>query len=275
MTAHTIEEALDAFELIAGVGSEANRQACAMSLLAWVNGDEWGDAMSCAHPLIRSLVIRANDAPDTTAKDRAELVRLGEHGVIETWWVPTEVVVAALAVEDGLDPFGPLDTAKRVLTLVADWKASTDKVRPDLRGADLGGAYLGGAYLRGADLRGADLRGAYLRGAYLRGAYLGDANLMDANLMDANLMDANLRYANLRGADLRGADLRGAYLGGADLGGAYLGGAYLGGAYLGDAYLGDANLRGANLGGARGDQYTVLPDGYRVTADGIIVRRAA
>ena len=161
MTVHTIDEALDTFELIAGVGSETSRQACAMSLLAWVNGDEWTDAMSCAHPLIRSLVIRANDDAGTTAEDRAELVRLGEHGVIDTWWVPTEVIVAALAVERDLEPLGVLDGAKRVLTLVADWKVSTDKVRPDLHGANLQGANLYGANLQGANLHGANLYGAF------------------------------------------------------------------------------------------------------------------
>jgi hypothetical protein len=78
-----------------------------------------------------------------------------------------------------------------------------------------------------------DLRGADLRGAYLR----------DANLRGANLIDAYLRDAYLRGADLTGADLDGAY------------------------------LDGANLRGARGNDYTLLPKGYKVV-DGYVVRKA-
>ena len=88
-----------------------------------------------------------------------------------------------------------------------------------------------GANLRGANLYGADLRGANLRGADISGA----------NLRGANLRGADLRRANLRGADLRGADLRG------------------------------ANLYGANLRGAGGDRFTILPDGWKVDADGWVV----
>ena len=141
---HTIDEALDTFELIAGIGSETGHKACTMSLLAWVNGDEWTDAMSCAHPLIRQQVILANDAPWTTPEDRAELVRLGEHGVIDTWWVPTGVVVWALGQTGSREePPTQLQRVVGMLKAVSAWKI--DKTRPDLAGAYLAGADLAGA----------------------------------------------------------------------------------------------------------------------------------
>ena len=88
----------------------------------------------------------------------------------------------------------------------------------------------------------------------------------------------SLRNAYLLGAYLLGADLTGADLGGADLRNAYLTGAHLTGAYLTDANLWDADLsgahlRGANLTDARGNEYTVLPKGYKVV-DGYVVMEA-
>lgn len=38
--AHPIDQALADFELISGVGAEADKQACAMTLLAFVCGEE-------------------------------------------------------------------------------------------------------------------------------------------------------------------------------------------------------------------------------------------
>ena len=87
-----------------------------------------------------------------------------------------------------------------------------------------------------------------------------------ANLYGANLYGANLYRANLSGANLSGADLSGANLYGADLSGANLYRADLSGA---DLY--GADLSGANLYRARGDQYTTLPDGWKVDADGWVV----
>ena len=182
MTTHTIDEALTEFELIQGSkGSEAEKKACAMSLLAWVHGDEWTDAMSCAHPLIRSLVIVANDDDHTTTEQRVELVRKGEHGVINTWWVPTEVILSALIRERDAEPLSTIDTALTVLDFVAAWKASDEREKPNLAGADL-------------------------TGANLTGANLADANLTLADLADANLADANLTGANLAGANLARAE---------------------------------------------------------------------
>ena len=68
-----------------------------------------------------------------------------------------------------------------------------------------------------------------------------------------SLRGANLWSANLWSADLTGADLRGANLRNADFGNAY--------------------LTGANLRNARGNEYTVLPKGYKVV-DGYVVREA-
>ena len=122
-----------------------------------------------------------------------------------------------------------------------------------LRDADLSRADLGGANLSGADLWNANLIGANLTDAYL-----GGADLSSANLRDANLWDANLTGADLTGANLWSANLTDAYLSRADLGG---------------ADLWNANLSGANLTDARGNEYTVLPKGYKVV-DGYVVMEA-
>jgi hypothetical protein len=197
MTARTVDEALGKFRLVPGAGSESEGTACVMTALAWTAGEAWTDHPQCAHPILASLAIRANDAAETTPEQRAEIVKAGATGIIDTWWVPTTVVLACLSLSRDPDPV--VETVATVAK-VADWK-SGPKERPYLRGANLRGAYLTGAYLTGANLTGAYLTGAYLTGAYLTGAYL-------------------------RGAYLRGADLRGAYLTGANLTGAYLTGAY-------------------------------------------------
>jgi hypothetical protein len=254
VSAHTIDEALK-FKLIAGAGSEDEGTACVMTALSWVAGEAWSDRPACAHPLLASLAIRANDADGTTTIQRRALLRAGVDGIIDTWWVPAEVILHCLAAAEG-------DGVKRTVNLlknVAKWKATSPKAMPDLRGADLGGANLRDANLRGtnlgyANLRGTNLGGANLRGADLRGAYLRYADLGGAYLGGAYLRDADLRGADLGGANLEGADLRGADLRGADLGGANLGGANLGGANLGDAL---------NL---------TLPPGWKLNASGLAVR---
>ena len=164
--AHPVEEGLSRFTLISGVGN-GKQTACAMSLLNWMwrNGDDWTDAPDCAHPIIRAAVIAANDAPSTTPEMRAELVRLGERGVLDTWWVPTEVVVASLAAERDAEPPSPYGRAVACLQRVAVWKETRE--RPYLAGADLAGADLAGANLVGANLVRANLAGANLAGANL------------------------------------------------------------------------------------------------------------
>ena len=89
--------------------------------------------------------------------------------------------------------------------------------------------------LRGAVLRGADLRGAVLSRAVLSGADLSRADLSDADLSRAVLSDA----------------------------------------VLSDADLSDADLSGAGLSGARGNKWTMLPDGWQVTGAGAIERVAS
>ena len=106
-----------------------------------------------------------------------------------------------------------------------------------------------------------------LYGANLYGADLTRANLYGADLTSADLTSADLRGANLTSADLRGADLRGANLRGANLTGANLTGAD-----LSDADLSGANLTGANLRDARGNEYTRLPDGWKVNDSGLVVK---
>src|SRR5208282_2112031 len=155
MIVHTIDEALSQFELIAGVG-DAEKTACAMTLLAWMAGREWTDHPECAHRLIANIVIKANDTNDTTPEMRAELVKLGQEGVLDTWWIPGSVIAKAQA--------GPkvdvYKRAERLLKNIAAWKV--DKKQPDLSGANLYGANLRGADLSKSNLYGADLRGAKL-----------------------------------------------------------------------------------------------------------------
>src|SRR5438552_229932 len=222
LTKTKITKGLKDFELIAGVGSEASKQACAMTLLAFLNGRGWVDHPDCASHLIADNVIRANDDSDTTPEMRAELVQAGAEGVLDTWWVPSEVVLAGLTGEGG-----QFERTMRLLAFVAKWKKN--KERPDLRAAHLSGANLQGANLQGASLSEANLGGADLRGANLSGAHLQGADLRGANLSGAHLQGADLRGANLSGADLHRANLHGANLREANLHRADLRGAYLGG----------------------------------------------
>ena len=179
--AHPIEEALSRFTLIGGVG-DGKQTACAMSLLNWIWGDsnKWTDSPECVHPLIRVVVITANDASDTTPEMRAELVRLGERGALDTWWVPDVVVTASLAAPIGADPPGDYDRAVGCLVRIAAWKDAPVHERPNLADATLAGADLTRATLAGADLTRATLAGATLVGANLARANLTDAYLTGA-----------------------------------------------------------------------------------------------
>src|SRR5665213_215586 len=196
-TAHTLEAALSIFHLVPGsVGSEGGKQACARSMLSWIKGEPWGDAPGCAHPILNQQIIAANDADDTTEEMQQELVRAGCNGLLDTWWVPTEVVVWALSSERGQAPPTVYGRALTAMRRVGDWKDAPERERPHLSGANLTGAnltdaYLAGAYLARADLSGANLTGADLSDANLSGAYLSDADLTGANLVHANLVRAN------------------------------------------------------------------------------------
>jgi hypothetical protein len=248
----TVDEALAEFTLIGSAGSEAEKTACAMTLLAWLDEcDEWTDHPQCAHRLITDQVIRANDPTDSTPEMRAELVRLGIDGVLDTWWIPTEVLVWTLSGERG-EEITQYDRTVRALQRVIAWKG--DKQRPDLTRANLTRAYLAGA----------NLTRAYLAEAYLAGANLTRAYLAEAYLARANLTGANLTGAYLTGANLTRANLTRAYLAGANLTGANLAEAYLTGAYLAGANLTGANLTGAYLTGANGTPATGAPDGWEL-----------
>ena len=188
--AHTVDEALTRFALVEGVG-DGDTTACPMSALNWIRyGDgKWTDAPECAHPLIRSVVIQvSDDERRTTPAMRAEIVRAGEHGILDTWWIPTEVVVWALSHDRGTDPPTPFDRLMTVLRRVATWKDT--RARINLAGADLTDANL-----TPADLTRADLTRANLAGANLTRANLTDANLTRANLAGVNLTNANLTDA--------------------------------------------------------------------------------
>ena len=265
----TVDEALAEFQLIDGPGNLSEKKACAMTLLAWLDEcDEWTDHPRCCHSIIASQVIMANDAPRTTVEDRAQLVRLGLDGALDTWWIPNEVIAFAMRAEKDADPPTTLQRAVMLLERIVAWKE--DKQRPDLRSADLRGADLRSANLRSADLGSADLGGANLGSADLGSADLRSANLRSADLGSADLRGANLGSANLGSADLGGADLGGADLRGANLGSANLGGADLRGANLGSADLGSADLRSANLRGAYYSQYTTWPEGVDPAERGAI-----
>jgi uncharacterized protein YjbI with pentapeptide repeats len=283
---HTITEALDRFQLIEGKG-DGETTACVMSAISWVAGEAFTDAPTCAHPILTRLAIAANDAAGTTTEQRAEILRAGETGLLDTWWVPGQVIAIAQAQPkpaDGetLPDETPVARCLRVLANITAWKV--DKARPNLRSANLEYANLGSANLGSANLRSADLGYANLGSANLGSANLGSANLGSANLEYANLEYANLGSANLGSANLRSADLGYANLGSANLGSADLRYANLGYADLRYADLGYANLRYADLGSAlnfgeslnwqtaRGNSYTVLPKGWHIDeATGLVV----
>jgi hypothetical protein len=201
--AHTLTEAFKKFELIDDTG-DGEKTACAMTLLSWVCGERWSDHPECAHPLVASAVIRANDEKGTTPEMRRELVKAGVKGVLDTWWLPAEVVAAGLArSKKDADAETRFDAAMRLLAYVAAWKKN--RQRPDLSGAVLRGAVLRRAVLRRAVLSGADLSGADLSEAVLSEAVLSEADLSGADLSGAVLSEAVLSEAVLSEADLRGA----------------------------------------------------------------------
>jgi hypothetical protein len=171
----SVDEALNKFTLIGGAGSEEFKEACAMTLLAWMCDKDWTDHPECAHKLVADTVIQANDHRETTPEMRAELVKLGVDGALDTWWVPSLVIAWAMAGEKG-EEIRPYDRAVRMLAKIAEWKVD----RAVLSGADLSGAVLSRADLSRADLSGADLSGADLSGADLRDAVLSDADLSGA-----------------------------------------------------------------------------------------------
>jgi hypothetical protein len=189
-TTHTIEEARAKFTLVDGVG-DGEKTACPMSALGWMTGEEWGDSMPCAHLLIRSLVIRAADDSATTEEQRWAITEAGAAGgVVDTWWIPAEVVL--WAISQAPREAGLVDQLLATLETVRAWKQT--KERPLLAGAYLARAYLARAYLARANLARAYLADAYLARAYLAGAYLARANGVPRTGMPAGwkLNDAGL-----------------------------------------------------------------------------------
>ena len=249
MTTRTIDQALEKFHLVKNSAGDGDKTACLTSLLNWVSGEDvWGDSFQCASPLIRSLMIAYNDDPEITQEQMDEAGHLGVTGAIDTWWIPTEVVLSYYGDFEREATPTRHERMVKMLTGVSVWKLN--KVRRYLNRANLNGANLDEANLDGANLYGANLYGANLNGANLDGANLNGANLYRANLDGANLDGANLDGANLNGASLNGASLYGASLDGANLDGANLDGANLYRASLYRANLDGANLNGANLNGA-------------------------
>jgi len=149
-TAHTVDEALERFQLIGGSTGDPDRNtACVMTALSWVAGESWSDHPDCAHPVLANLAIRTNDHDDTTEGERAEILRAGATGLIDTWWLPGEVV--AWCISEGMKAAElPVEQCLATLAAVTAWKAT--KERPNLVGANLVGANLADAYLGGANL---------------------------------------------------------------------------------------------------------------------------
>jgi hypothetical protein len=181
---HTIDEALKNFDLISGAGSEDSKEACAMTLLAWVAGREWTDRPPCAHRLIRNEVVQVNDASGTTKAMRTAIVKAGETGILDTWWITDQVIVWAFATPKGQKR----STSRYKLLLAALERISAWKLDkglpPTLCEADLSGANLSGANLSAANLYGANLYRANLYraigtplGRMLPGWALDDAGL--------------------------------------------------------------------------------------------------
>ena len=113
----TLDELLDEWTLKKSTaGDEAAHTACAMSLLNYWKHGELTDMLSCGHPLILHNVITAFDHSATTHEQMVAITRAGEHGAVDTWWVPTEVVVAALAWTEEDDD--PRSKAERVLDML-------------------------------------------------------------------------------------------------------------------------------------------------------------
>jgi|ERR1035437_7487423 hypothetical protein len=203
METRTVKDALTKFDLIAGAGSEDSKQACAMTLLAWLAGQTWTDHPVCAHPILCNAVIRGNDASGTTKKMRADLVKAGATGVLDTWWIPGEVIAFSLGCKRDAESPSDFDRALSAMKFISGWKK--DKTRPNLSYANLSYANLHSADLRSADLHYANLHSANLSYANLSYANLHSANLRSADLHYANLHSADLHSANLHSADLRSA----------------------------------------------------------------------
>ena len=177
-TTHTIDEALERFHLIGGSqGNPDKGTACVMTALSWVAGESWSDHPKCANQVLANLAIRTNDHDDTTEGERAEILWAGATGLIDTWWLPGEVV--AWCISEGMKAAEtPVERCLATLAAATAWKAT--KERPNLARANLARANLADANLAGANLAG--------------------ANLARANLADANLAGANLARAYLAGA---------------------------------------------------------------------------
>ncbi len=137
-----IDAGLKRFKLIDGQGNGKNT-ACAMSLLGWLAGHKkWNDEPICAHSDIGSLVIAGNDYTDdlnfdnitgelTEASEkkaetrRAKLVELGYEGVLDTWWIPQEIIEWATDVNEDND----YKKAVKVLKRVIKWKKTRHRMK--------------------------------------------------------------------------------------------------------------------------------------------------
>jgi hypothetical protein len=272
-TQETIDRALSEFDLVNNAGTEANRTACAMTLLTWMCGRRWDrrkkewvkdgptknwtDQPECASSVVASLTIRANDHTDTTKEMRRELVKLGVKGALDTWWLPGIIIAKGQELatpaerEEGEDPQDVYLRAKRLLKYITWWKQN-GRPLPVLTDADLTNADLMDAVLTRADLTRAVLTRAVLTRAVLTDADLTNAVLTDAVLTDADLTNADLTDAVLTRAVLTRAVLTRAV--------------------LTDAVLTDAVLYGAYFCGARGRPVWGAPPGWRINESGIWLR---
>jgi hypothetical protein len=147
---HDIDEALKKFDLIGEVG-DGQTTACAMSMLGWLAGHEkWTDAPVCASPDIATRVITANDwedpslprfktedpyddnygnytkhSEDRIKARRANLVKLGYEGALDTWWIPDEIITWLLETTENGNPY---ENAVSLLKATAKWKKTRHKM---------------------------------------------------------------------------------------------------------------------------------------------------
>ena len=129
-----MEEALERCALVKGAGNRKD-QACVMTALSWVAGQAWNDHLPCAHPLLNTWAIQGNDATGTTPEGRADILRAGATGILNTWWVPTEVVLSAWS--QAPQDTGAVARMVSVCAAVSEWKEAEAKPRAYLARADL------------------------------------------------------------------------------------------------------------------------------------------
>lgn len=148
---HSIDEALNKFDLVDGVGNGKNT-ACAVSMLGWIAGHkQWNDEPVCANSDIAKTVIDGNDwkdpklprfktknpydknymrytkqSEDKIKERRANLVKLGFDGLLDTWWIPDDII--QWLMETTYEESNPYASAVNLLKATAKWKKTRHRM---------------------------------------------------------------------------------------------------------------------------------------------------